>query len=240
MKIGIIGAGMIGGTAMRLFAQAGHEVAISNSRDPESLGGLVHGPGPRVRARTVEETARFGDLVLAAIPFGRYTTLPAAHLANKIVIDAMNFYPQRDGKIDFGGLTSSELVAQHLRGARAVKAFNSSSAAVMAEALPPTDCGSVRIGSVYSRLYMGGSECGGDYPLLTSSAFFSGRIPRTTVVAQAVAGPLLVLDLDDGHLRRGSGLGGGAAGRILSKILHDARPVPRLALVHVGFRNGRC
>lgn len=124
MKIGIIGAGMIGGTAMRLFAQAGHEVAISNSRDPESLAGLVHGPGPRVRARTVEETARFGDLVLAAIPFGRYTTLPAAHLANKIVIDAMNFYPQRDGKIDFGGLTSSELVAQHLRGARVVKAFN--------------------------------------------------------------------------------------------------------------------
>ena len=124
MKIGIIGAGMIGGTAMRLFAQAGHEVTISNSRGPESLAGLVHKVGPGVRARTVEEAARFGDIVLAAIPFGRYTTLPAARLANKIVIDAMNYYPQRDGKIDFGGLTSSELVAQHLRGARVVKAFN--------------------------------------------------------------------------------------------------------------------
>ncbi len=124
MKIGIIGAGMIGGTAMRLFARAGHEVAISNSRGPESLAELVHELGPGVQARTIEEAARFGDVVLIAIPLGRYATLPAALLANKIVIDAMNYYPQRDGKVDFRGLTSSELVAQHLRESRIVKAFN--------------------------------------------------------------------------------------------------------------------
>lgn len=124
MKIGIIGAGMIGGAAARLFARAGHEVAISNSRGPETLAELVDSVGPRARALSIDQAAAFGEVVLVAIPFGRYEALPAAALAGKIVVDAMNYYPQRDGEMALGGLTQSELVARHLPGARLVKAFN--------------------------------------------------------------------------------------------------------------------
>jgi predicted dinucleotide-binding enzyme len=127
MKIGIIGAGHIGGTTARLFVDAGHEVAISNSRGPETLRDLVATLGPNARAATPVDAARFSDVVLLAIPFKDYTTLPADDLRRKIVIDAMNYYPNRDGhdpELDSGERASSELVAAHLSGARVVKAFN--------------------------------------------------------------------------------------------------------------------
>ena len=124
MNIGVIGSGNIGATAARLFAAAGHEVAISNSRGPETLEGLVEEIGPGVRAATVEEAAEFGEVVMEAIPFGRYTSLPAERLAGKVFITASNYYPARDGELDLGGRASSELVAEHLAGARVVKAFN--------------------------------------------------------------------------------------------------------------------
>ena len=127
MKIGIIGAGYIGGTAARLFAEAGHEVAIANSRGPETLSELVGEIGERAQAVTVEEAARFGDVVLVSIPLGRYKELPADAFAGKIVIDSNNYYPERDGQIeelDSDEKTSSELLAEHLKEARVVKAFN--------------------------------------------------------------------------------------------------------------------
>ena len=124
MNIGIIGSGNIGGNAARLFAKAEHDVAISNSRGPESLQDLVAGIGSNARAATVEEAASFGEVVLVAIPFFAYETLPAAQFAGKIVVDATNYYEGRDGQIDFGGLTSGELLARHLPDTRLVKAFN--------------------------------------------------------------------------------------------------------------------
>src|SRR5215213_3697423 len=104
VKIGIIGAGNIGANAARLFAEAGHEVVISNSRGPETLSELVEEIGAGVRAVTLEEAADSGDVVLEAIPFGRFEELPADRLAGKIVIDASNYYPGRDGEIDLDGL----------------------------------------------------------------------------------------------------------------------------------------
>lgn len=124
MNIGIIGSGKIGGTTARLFARAGHEVAISNSRGPESLRSLVEELGPSVRATTPEEAARFGDIVLVAVPLKAYRDLPAEALSGKIVVDAMNYYPGRDGQIDFGGRPTSEFMARQWPGARVVKAFN--------------------------------------------------------------------------------------------------------------------
>ncbi len=124
MNIGVIGSGNIGATAARLFAAAGHQVAISNSRGPETLEDLVEEIGPGVRAATVEDAAGFGEVVMEAIPFGRYTSLPAERLAGKVFITASNYYPARDGEMDLGGRASSELVAEHLSGARVVKAFN--------------------------------------------------------------------------------------------------------------------
>jgi 8-hydroxy-5-deazaflavin:NADPH oxidoreductase len=127
MKIGIIGAGHIGEPAARLFVDAGHEVAISNSRGPETLRELVAELGPNARAATPAEAARFGEVVLIAVPLKSYTSLPAAELRGKIAVDAMNYYPDRDGhwaQLDRGQTTTSEMVAAHLPGARVVKAFN--------------------------------------------------------------------------------------------------------------------
>jgi predicted dinucleotide-binding enzyme len=127
MKIGIIGSGSIGANAARLFVRAGHEVALSNSRGGEGLEALVAELGPKAQATTIEEAARFGEVVLFAIPFGKFRTLPAEGFKGKVVVDAGNYYPQRDGnfeELDREVTTSSELMASHLKGARLVKGFN--------------------------------------------------------------------------------------------------------------------
>jgi predicted dinucleotide-binding enzyme len=124
MKVGIIGAGNIGTNAAKLFVAAGHEVVVSNSRGPETLSDLVEEIGGAVRAVTIEEAADFGEVVFEAIPFGSHRELPADHLAGKIVVDASNYYPGRDGEIDLDRITSTELLARHLSGSRVIKAFN--------------------------------------------------------------------------------------------------------------------
>jgi 8-hydroxy-5-deazaflavin:NADPH oxidoreductase len=127
MRIGIIGAGHIGGTLARRFVDAGHEVAVSNSRGPDTLADLVEGLGDRAQAATTGDAARLGDVVVVAIPMGRYRDVPTNAVTGKVVIDANNYYPQRDGhfeELDSDRTTSSELLQAHLPGARVVKAFN--------------------------------------------------------------------------------------------------------------------
>jgi len=125
MKVGILGAGNIGAVAARLFVAAGHEVAVSNSRGPESLKDLVRKLGPKAHAMTIDEAARFGEVVLLAVPWRSPEALPHSDvLRGKIVIDAMNPYRPDGGFYDLGGSTSSELVLQRMPGARMVKAFN--------------------------------------------------------------------------------------------------------------------
>lgn len=125
MRIGIVGAGMIGGTAARLLVRAGHEVAVSNSRGPETLRELVDELGPAARAGTAEDVARFGDVVLLAVPWRNPEGLPPAELLRgKIVIDAMNPYTLDGGVTDLGDSTSSEETLKRLPGVRLVKAFN--------------------------------------------------------------------------------------------------------------------
>jgi predicted dinucleotide-binding enzyme len=127
MRIGLIGAGNIGSTLARLAVEHGHDVMLSNSRGPETLGGLVSHLGARAVAGTAAEAAAFGAVVAVAIPLKNYRRVPAAELANKIVIDANNYYPQRDGQIpglDDGAVTTSELLAAFLPESRVVKAFN--------------------------------------------------------------------------------------------------------------------
>ena len=124
-KIGIIGAGMVGATAARLFVDAGHDVAVSNSRGPETLAALVNDLGPRARAVTPADAARWADIVLLAVPWRTPEALPpAGAVAGKIVIDAMNPYTLDGGVSDLGGSSSSEETLKRLPGARLVKAFN--------------------------------------------------------------------------------------------------------------------
>jgi len=125
MKIGIIGAGNIGATTARLFVNAGHDVAVSNSRGPESLRALVSELGPRARAMTVDDAASFGDIVLLAVPWRSPEALPSPErVRGKVVIDAMNPYRPDGALVDLGDSTSSEETLKRLPGARLVKAFN--------------------------------------------------------------------------------------------------------------------
>lgn len=125
MNIGIIGAGHIGSTAARLLVKAGHEVAVSNSRGPASLRSLVAELGAHAHAMHVDDAARFGSVVLLAVPWRKAEALPRPELvAGKIVIDAMNPYGASGEVIGTGGTTSSEEVQRRLPGARLVKAFN--------------------------------------------------------------------------------------------------------------------
>jgi predicted dinucleotide-binding enzyme len=125
--IGLIGAGHIGSQIARAAIASGYDVVISNSRGPETLTDLVSELGPRARASTTEEAAAAGDLAVVSIPLRAIGDVPVEPLVDKVVIDANNYYPRRDGNIaalDDDSLTSSELLQQRLRGAHVVKAFN--------------------------------------------------------------------------------------------------------------------
>jgi hypothetical protein len=124
MKIGLIGAGLIGATAARRFLDAGHAVALSNSRGPDTLRDLVDDLGDDAHAMTVEEAAAFGEVAMEAIPYGHVDDLPEDALRDRILISASNYYPQRDGTIDLGDQTQTERVAAVLPDTRVVKAFN--------------------------------------------------------------------------------------------------------------------
>jgi 8-hydroxy-5-deazaflavin:NADPH oxidoreductase len=124
---GFIGSGHIGTTVARLAVAAGHDVVLSNSRGPETLTDLVGELGPHARAATPAEAARAGDVVVVTIPLRSYPQVPTEELRGKVVIDTMNYYPERDGSIaelDDESTTSSELLQAHLPDAKVVKAVN--------------------------------------------------------------------------------------------------------------------
>src|SRR5579863_2124718 len=100
MQIGIIGAGMIGATVGRLWAKAGHAVQFA-TRHPEELKELAGEIGENASIGTNREAARFGEVVFVAVPFGAWPALAeeiGPELDGKIVADAGNPYPARDGK----------------------------------------------------------------------------------------------------------------------------------------------
>ncbi len=126
--LGIIGSGRIGANVARAAVAAGYHVVLSNSRGPATLADLVAELGPRASAATPAEAAAAGDLVLVAVPLGKLEqAIPAEALAGKVVMDANNYYPQRDGRIaalDDNSKTTSQLLQDLVPGARVVKAFN--------------------------------------------------------------------------------------------------------------------
>ena len=128
MKIGIIGAGSIGGALTRRFTALGHEVFVANSRGPKSLADLEAETG--AKAVTVHEAARSGDVVIVTIPEKNILQLPSDLFKgvpeNVVVVDTGNYYPRnRDGRIDGieAGMTESGWVAEQLHRP-VIKAFN--------------------------------------------------------------------------------------------------------------------
>ena len=124
---GIIGSGHIGSSVARAVIARGHRVVIANSRGPGSLGELIAELGPSARAATAEDAASAGEVVLVAVPLRAYREVPVEPLADKIVLDANNYYWERDGHIDAldrGEATTSGLLQDHLPTSRVAKAFN--------------------------------------------------------------------------------------------------------------------
>jgi len=128
MRIGIIGAGHIGGMLTRRFSKIGHRVSVANSHGPESLEALVEESG--ARAVTAEEAARSGEVVIVTIPMKNVSKLPRNLFddvpESVVVVDTCNYYPrERDGRIEEieAGMPESRYVEQQL-GRPVIKAFN--------------------------------------------------------------------------------------------------------------------
>jgi predicted dinucleotide-binding enzyme len=128
MKIGFIGSGNIGGAIGELLAKAGHEVFFS-SRNPDNLKPLVAKVGARARAGTPKEAIAFADVVFLGVPYSSMQQIGqdyAGALKGKIVLDAGNPNVRRDGPVAEAAVAKGAGIAtaEHLPGARIVRAFN--------------------------------------------------------------------------------------------------------------------
>jgi predicted dinucleotide-binding enzyme len=128
MRIGIIGSGRQGGALGLQWAKAGHEIFFS-SRNPANLKDLVAKAGPKARAGTPAEAAKFGDVILIAVPYGELPNVGrdnAASMKGKIVIDVGNPRADRDGPMAKDALAKGTGIAsaEYLPGVRLVRALN--------------------------------------------------------------------------------------------------------------------
>ena len=128
MKIGFIGSGNIGGAIGELLAKAGHEVSFS-SRNPDNLKPLVAKVGAKARAGTPKEAIAFADVVFLGVPYSSMQQIGqdyAGALKGKIVLDAGNPNVRRDGPVAEAAVAKGAGIAtaEHLPGARIVRAFN--------------------------------------------------------------------------------------------------------------------
>ncbi|MBO9514470.1 MAG: NAD(P)-binding domain-containing protein [Variovorax sp.] len=137
MRIGIIGAGRIGGTIGGLWVKAGHPVMLS-SRHPEELKDLAASLGPLAKTGTVAEAIAFGDALFIAVPYGALPQIGkdyGAAMKGKVVLDACNAVAGRDGsavadEVEQEGI--GVVSQKYLGGARLVRAFNTMSYAIFA------------------------------------------------------------------------------------------------------------
>lgn len=126
-RVGIIGAGHIGSALAKGLVRQGHEVAISNSRGPETLASLVEELGAGAQALTASEAAAFGEWAVVTVPLAAIDDLPVDELDGKVVVDTNNYYWERDGRIaelDEKRTTTSQMLQDRLPGSIVVKGFN--------------------------------------------------------------------------------------------------------------------
>lgn len=123
--LGILGAGRLGTVLARLATSAGYRVLAAGSKDPALISPAMKAIG--AEAATIATVVAASDAVILALPLGRYRTLPVDDLRGTLVIDAMNYWWGSDGirdDLSDARTSTSELVQEHLTGARVVKALS--------------------------------------------------------------------------------------------------------------------
>jgi predicted dinucleotide-binding enzyme len=126
-RIAVLGAGHVGPVIARLASEAGYDVAIAASGDPEHIALIAEVLAPGVAPRWVADAVAEAGMVILAIPLHRFRTLDPALLADKLVVDAMNYWPPVDGVQELfedRRSGSSEIVQRWLDRSRVVKSLN--------------------------------------------------------------------------------------------------------------------
>ncbi|MEU6658686.1 NAD(P)-binding domain-containing protein [Streptomyces sp. NPDC046821] len=125
--ISVLGAGRVGSVLARAAVEAGYEVNVAASGSPADLELIASIVMPGTKPMWAADAIAAADIVVLALPLHRFSTLDPALFAGKTVVDAMNYWEPIDGRQEFferDGLSSSEIVQQHLAAATVVKTFN--------------------------------------------------------------------------------------------------------------------
>jgi 8-hydroxy-5-deazaflavin:NADPH oxidoreductase len=138
MRVGVIGAGRIGGNCARQAVKGGHDVMLAFARDPSKLDKLASGLGASASVGNPANAVAFGEIVILSVPWGVISDAlaQAGDLSGKVVVDTTNQFGS--GPMPPAGRTAASFNAERMPGARYVKSFNTLTSGFQAQAAART------------------------------------------------------------------------------------------------------